>query len=405
MKILWLSNFCFRDGANTGSGTWIESMGEALVQTGKYDLYNITLGSVNKPIKSDVCGIKQWVFPIKTVARKAMCAMPPEKMVRGICKVANSIKPDLIHVWGIERFWGLLTARKLIDYPALLEMQGIPSAMVPYMTGCLEQSDLRNCFRLKEVLRPSLSLPGQQKHFRAAAQAEREIIRGHRFIDYQSEWSHSYVEPLKNDAVMFKTHMMLREEFLKCGTWQYRKNSHVVFTSCGWAANKGIHVLIEACKMLQGRYPDIQLRVAGSFSSGIRQSGYQKFVMDMAKGLDVLCLGGLSPNQMIEEMRNAAVYVNPSLIESYSLSLAEAMAVGCPCVATYAGAMPEVGGDACLYFPVADAGMCAYQIQILFEDSSLAMQLGTVACERSRKMHATDFAVQRQCEIYESILT
>lgn len=403
-KILWLSNFCFREGANTGSGTWIESMGKALAQSRKYSLYNITLGTVNEPVRSDACGIRQWVFPIKAVACKAMCELPPEKVLRAICKVASDIKPDLVHVWGVERFWGLLTARKLIDYPALLEMQGIPSAMAPYMTGCLEQSDLRKCFRLKEVLRPSLSLPEQQKRFRAAAEAEREIIRGHRFIDYQSEWIRSYVEPLRSGATMFKTRMMLREEFLKCDAWRYKSDNHVVFTSCGWAANKGMHVLVEACRMLQGKFPDIQLRVAGSFSSGIRQSGYQKFAMEMAKGVDVVRLGGLSPEQMIEEMHNTAVYVNPSLVESYSMSLAEAMSVGGPCVATYAGAMPEVGGDACLYFPIADAGALQGCIAKVFEMKDGVCSMSQKAREKSMADHDQAKAVERQIEIYESVL-
>ena len=156
--------------------------------------------------------------------------------------------------------------------------------------------------------------------------------------------------------------------------------------------------------MLKGRYPDIQLRVAGGFSSGIRQSGYQKFAMGMVKGLNVVRLGGLSPKQMIEEMQNAAVYVNPSLVESYSMSLAEAMAVGCPCVATYAGAMPEVGGDACLYFPIADAGVLQRCIARVFEMKDEVCLMSEKAREKSMADHNQGKAVERQIEIYENIL-
>ena len=403
-KVLWLSNYRFVESPNASSGTWIEAMGRALACYGHYELHNITLGSVSESVESDACGIKQWIFPIKTVVKKALWELPPEKVLRGICDVVNAIKPDLVHVWGIERFWGLLTARNIIDYPALLEMQGLPSAMVPYMTGCLGQSEIRKCFRLKEWLRPSLSMQCQQERFREAANAEAEMIAGHRFIDYQSEWIHSHIESVQKDATLFKTRMMLREEFLKCDAWRYRPNNHVVFTSCGWAANKGIHVLVEACKMLRGRYPDIQLRVAGGFSSGIRQSGYQKFVMDLARGCDIVRLGALSPSQMIGEMHNAAVYVNPSLVESYSMSLAEAMAAGIPCVASYAGAMPEVGGDTCLYFPIADAGVCAGRIREIFESHEHAEEAGMAARKRSIEMHDISLGIERQMEIYEEIL-
>lgn len=403
-KILWFSNFHFQERASSASGTWIESMGRAVSATGKCELHNITLGDVRKQIRDDACGIKQWIFPIKEVMHNALWELPPKAMVDAICETAESIKPDLVHVWGVERFWGLLTARKLIAAPALLEMQGLPSAMAPYMTGCLEQSALRKCFRLKELLRPSLSLPVQQKRFRMAADAEREMIHGHRFIDYQSEWVRDYIEPWRNGAELLKTRMMLRSEFLGSDSWRYKRGNHVVFTSCGWAANKGLHVLIEACQMLRVRYPDLQLRVAGGFSSGIRQSGYQKFAMGMVKGLNVVRLGGLSPKQMIEEMQNAAVYVNPSLVESYSMSLAEAMAVGCPCVATYAGAMPEVGGDACLYFPIADAGVLQRCIARVFEMKDEVCLMSEKAREKSMADHNQGRAVERQIEIYENVL-
>ena len=402
-KVLWLSNFCFRGEANTGSGSWIESMGKALVGVGRYELHNITFGSVENATRIDACGIRQWVFPIKAVARKAMWRLPSKKILRGICEVVNVVKPDLIHVWGVERFWGLLTSRKLIDYPALLEMQGLPSVMAPYMTGCLEQSEIRRCFGLKELLRSSLSLRGQQERYSKAASAEREIIAGHRFIDYQSEWVRSYIDPVQKDATLFKTRMMLREEFVKRDAWRYKPRNHVVFTSCGWAANKGVHVLIEACKMLCRRYPDIQLRVAGGFSSGMRQSGYQKFAINMAKRLDIVKLGALSPSEMIEEMHNAAVYVNPSLVESYSMSLAEAMAVGCPCIASYAGAMPEVGGDACLYFPIADSGVLQSRIAQVFDAGKNIVALSEKARAKSLADHNPARAVERQIEIYEYV--
>lgn len=404
-KVLWLSNYRFQDSQNSGSGTWIESMGKALVKSGRFKMCNITLGNVKKLVRDDACGIKQWIFPIQAVVSKALWEMPPDKILRGICEIAGTESPDLVHVWGVERFWGLLTARKMIAAPALLEMQGLPSAMAPYMTGCLEQSALRKCFRLKELLRPALSLSSQQKRFRLAVDAEREMIHGHRFIDYQSEWIRDNIEPWRNGAELLKTRMMLRSDFLESTPWRYKQGNQVVFTSCGWAVNKGLHVLIEACKILRGRYPNLQLRVAGGFGQGIRQSGYQKYVMHLAKGLDMVRLGALSPEQMINEIHNAAVYVNPSLVESYSMSLAEAMAVGCPCVATYAGAMPEVGGQQCLYFPVGDTGSCSGAIRQIFELGEKAQCMGNGGRRRSLNMHDEYKCVNRQIEIYEHVFS
>jgi len=45
-------------------------------------------------------------------------------LVEEIVKACEWFQPDLVHIWGIERFWGLLTARGYIRVPVLLEMQG-----------------------------------------------------------------------------------------------------------------------------------------------------------------------------------------------------------------------------------------------------------------------------------------
>lgn len=405
-KILWLSNFRFKEEMNRGSGAWIEAMGKGIVASGEYELYNITWSNVKEFVRCDACGVKQWAIPIKRIMKLPLDSMPPHDIVESIRVVVDAVSPNLIHVWGTERFWGLLTARKMLKQPALLEMQGITHAMTPYMTGCLTQAEIHACYRIKEWLRPALSMQGQQRRFESAKKSELEMYSGHRFIDYQSEWVRSYVEPFVKDASLFKTRMILRDDYLKAEPWRYREGNHVVFTSCGWQANKGLHILLSACEMLKSEYPDIRLVVAGGRQSGIRRSGYIRWMMNRIEksSVPVDVLGSIDPSQMVCSMQDAAVYVQPSLVESYSMCLAEAMAVGCPCVVSYAGAMPEVGGDACLYFPIADAGCCASRIRQIFESKEQAVCLGQKARERSRDMHDSRAGVDRQLEIYRSVI-
>ena len=403
-KVVWLSNFKFSDSASSGSGGWIESMGKCFVADGEYEICNITLGPSASVSRHDACGIRQWIVPVNPTIKKPMCALPPPTIVDGLKRVVDEVSPDLIHVWGTERFWGLLTARKILDCPALLEMQGVTSAMTPYMTGCLTRQETRACFGLKEVLRPWLSLEWQQRRFAASKVVEEEIIAGHRFIDYQSEWVKAYIAPYVSGARTFKTRMMLRADYLESTPWRYRNANHVVFSSCGWAANKGLHVLARACLMLKKKYPDIQLRIAGAIGKGIRESGYERWIRKEMQGkIDLVALGSLTSPQMIKEMRSAAVFVNPSLVESYSLSLAEAMAVGCPCIASYAGAMPEVGGSGCLYFPIADSGVLAQRIEHVFESGFGIEAMTMVARTKSLADHNMYTAVKRQKEIYAEI--
>lgn len=405
-KILWLSNFRFSKSKSNGSGTWIEAMGFGMLSHKEYEIYNITIGSADSPTKEVVNGITQWTIPIKELVRRNLISLPSAAVIDFIVRTVNDISPDLIHVWGSERFWGLLTARKILNYPALLEMQGIPSAMTPYLAGCLTEKEIASCNGIKEMLRPELSIKAQQEQYKSSEKLEREIWAGHKFIDYQSDWVKAYILPWVESAKLYKTRMLLRRDFVESIPWEYKPGNHVVFTTCGWSANKGLHTLVRACGLLKRIFPDITLRIAGHFQSGIRRNGYTKWVMKEIERqqINAIYLDALCPNEIIQEMHKAAVFVNPSFIESYSISLAEGMAVGCPCVASYTGAMPEVGGDACLYFPIGDIGLCAERIRHVFDCGERISDLSRRSRLRSMDMHNIGAGISRQCEIYDDVL-
>lgn len=404
MNLLWLSNFRFSNNLSSGSGTWIEAMGRALSKDGRFKITNICLSETNRLLKVEIGAITQWELPIRRVCKDGM---PPQWMVRAIQEIERICNPDLIHVWGTEVFWGLLTARGLLKAPALLEMQGLPGAMVPYVGGCLTHAEQHSCIGIKEWLKPRCSIFHIQESYKKWREIESEIIAGHRYIEYESNWVKSYVRASAKDARLFRNRMILRQEFLTAKAWQSDSSCFTVFSCCGIVPNKGMHTLIRAISILKQDFPRIRLILSGSVTSGLKTTGYQKFIARMIKELD-LCevvefVGDLNAEQMVRNLQSAAVVVVPSMVESYSMSLAEAMAVGCPVVCSYAGAMPEVGGGSVRYFPVADACALAGEIWELLTDRAIAKTLGAQALVRSRAMHQIEPGVERQVEVYETI--
>ncbi len=89
----------------------------------------------------------------------------------------------------------------------------------------------------------------------------------------------------------------------------------------------------------------------------------------------VVFTGRVSDDALEQYMANAAALVFPSFYEGFGLPPLEAMACGCPVVSSNAASMPEVCGDAALYFDPGNVDDMAAQIQRCVADESLRTQM------------------------------
>ncbi len=84
--------------------------------------------------------------------------------------------------------------------------------------------------------------------------------------------------------------------------------------------------------------------------------------------------------------KKAAAVVVPSLYEGFGIPVLEAMARGKVVVAAKASSLPEVGGDAALYFhPGAGPDQLASVLKVALEDSTLRTRLARLARARATK--------------------
>ena len=413
MRIFWLSNRFFSEKNDTSTGTWLTAMGQALVASGKVHLANISQDEVSSVTRRDCNGIVQWVVPFGNSPRDGL---PSRRIVSGIQQAVAEFAPDLIHVWGTENYWGLLTARKILPGKTLLDMQGIKFACARVYNAGFTSAEILRCLGLKELLRPRLSVPLSRRSFQAWGVFEREMIKGHRFISSQSDWVSAHVRHANPGCRMLKSDMMLRPEFLSAGTWSppavSSENPPVVFTSCGCTIPyKGLHVLLRAVALVKRWRGPVMLRIAGCPPrSGIRKGGYERFVEQEIRRLgleaDVRWVGALDASGLIREMKQSSVVVIPSFVESYSLALCEAMQVGAPCVVSFAGAMPEMARheESALFFPPGDPESCAWQIERIVGSRDLALELSLNARNRGLARHKPDTLLTRQLENYREAM-
>ena len=109
----------------------------------------------------------------------------------------------------------------------------------------------------------------------------------------------------------------------------------------------------------------------------------------------------------IEDYLNAAdLGLFTSELESFCLSILEAMTFGCPSVAFQVGGIPEVveSGKHGLLVPFGDTAALARAIESLIADPTRRAALGTAARERARTLFSADRIVARYEEYYRASL-
>ena len=89
------------------------------------------------------------------------------------------------------------------------------------------------------------------------------------------------------------------------------------------------------------------------------------------------------PPQLASIYRNAELFVFPSIYEGFGFPLLEAMAYGVPSIAARSSSLPEIGGDAALYFAPRDSRALEAQMERALTDAALRAQLSAAGVARA----------------------
>jgi len=96
--------------------------------------------------------------------------------------------------------------------------------------------------------------------------------------------------------------------------------------------------------------------------------------------------------ELVQLYSGAEALLHPSLCEGFGNPVAEAMACGCPVVASNCSAMPEVAGGAALLADPRDPAEIAAQLKRAVEDRSLAADLRSRGLQRAAELDWRAFA-------------
>ena len=384
MRVLWLTYIVFPEvnkfigvNNNSKSGGWLFSSANELSLNKSIELFVASPSySVNDLQRFEGERITYYLYPYgKGVDQYNV------DYGRYYRQIISEISPDIVHIHGFESTIPISYFNSCGNRNVVVSIQGLVSGITKYYNYGLSAFDIVKSITIRDLFRCN-TLFHQKKNFSKKAKLEVEAIKRSSHVIGRTNWDKSHILSINPSVEYHFCNETLRPEFY-LSDWKYENCSkHTVFVTQASYPLKGLHILLKAIPLLLNKYPDIQIRVAGSnrvmspsIRDRLRMTGFENYLRKEIKRLhiehNVVFLGALDVNEIIQEYLSANVFVCPSSIENSSNSLCEAQVLGVPCIASFVGGSPDLikNSEMGYLYRFEEVEMLSYYIDRVFEES------------------------------------
>jgi glycosyltransferase involved in cell wall biosynthesis len=144
--------------------------------------------------------------------------------------------------------------------------------------------------------------------------------------------------------------------------------------------HKNLATLLRAFALVAASIPHDLVIVGGLSNQRTADSSIHALIAQL--GTRVRVLEDIDDAALVGVVAHTDALVMPSLYEGFGLPALEAMAAGCPCLVSSAASLPEVCGDAAVFFDPRDPADIARQLTRVLGDT--AMRANLAAAGRAR---------------------
>ncbi len=165
--------------------------------------------------------------------------------------------------------------------------------------------------------------------------------------------------------------------------------------------HKNLPRLIDAFNIVRHEHPDLLLVLAGKIDANFKRLQELASRHDLQGG--IVFTDFISDSELRWLYENAVAYIFPSLSEGFGLPGLEAMLYGLPVVSSNATCLPEVYGDAALFFDPTDVSDMAQKISQVINEPGLAKTLAKKG-EAQAAGYSWEKMARQTLEVYKQIL-
>lgn len=346
MKVLWFANTpcgaAEKIKGNSFGGGWLKSLEERLVENSEIELsvcfYWNKLLLPFKYKQTNYYPIYRNTGNNKIIRhiKKYFPQSNDESEIPLLVEVINSVKPDIIHIHGTEENFGLV--QEYTQIPCVISIQGLISPyVVKYFEGIPKSIAIKNeSLRTKLIYTPiSISY----NDFKRRSLREQNILLKSKHIVGRTNWDKRISGLLAPNSNYYIGNEMLRPVFYK-KQWKKSKLSgtiHIVTVMSG-ALYKGLETIVQVAGLLKGsKSMDFHWQVIGITESQPVAVTIKNWLKICYANLNIELAGSKNEEELSDLLVNADMYCQCSHIENSPNSLCEAMIIGMPIVASFAG--------------------------------------------------------------------
>lgn len=418
MKILWFTNTsslaATGEGLNSQGGGWISSL-EELILTDE----NVHLGICFYTKESlKIVEKNRTYYGIKNRTSNSSflykiysnwkAKNPRENQIDDYIQIVKDFSPDLIHVFGTERAFGLI--QDLVDVPVVIHLQGLlgPIANSYFPPGIGSNNFYWSWrFLLNNALGNSPAFA--KKMMRWRANRENAILATARYVMGRTDWD-KQLALWHNPAVKyFKVNEVLRPDFYSLGRIESKiAREEFQIVSVMSASNyKGMDVIFKVSRLLEDKisYKVKWLIVGLDETSQLYRFYRDKYRFDSSL-VSINCLGVIGKEDLQDVLISSDLYVHPSYIDNSPNSICEAQISGVPVIASNVGGIGSliVNEQSGILVPANDIYLFAANILNLLNDKPRRLMLAANSKEIAKERHDRETVLRSLLDAYRFIL-
>ena len=191
------------------------------------------------------------------------------------------------------------------------------------------------------------------------------------------------------------------ELFLRAGMANCRNSAQTILYAGVLTPGKGVHHLVGAFAKIACDFPQVRLAIVGRAENKTYVA--QLKAQTEHCGLDgrVEFVGEVPQAKLAERMREASVFVLPSLSEGLGRVVIEAMAAGKPVIGSREGGIAELirEGETGFLIPPGDEAALAERLRWVLEHPTEAEEMG----RRARAFAASFFSTEKYLQGYRQV--